>query len=71
MRFGVLGNVLLGLLVGIAVIFGDLIESGLKRSARVKDSGIAIPGRGGMLDSIDSLLFSAPLYYYLFLAISR
>ena len=71
MRFGVLGNILLGLLVGVAVILGDLIESGLKRSARVKDSGIAIPGRGGMLDSIDSILFSAPLFYYFFAVISR
>ncbi len=51
------------LVVGVSVILGDLVESGLKRSARVKDSGIIIPGRGGLLDSIDSMLLSAPLFY--------
>ena len=54
-----------GILVGICVIFGDLIGSALKRSAQVKDSGTIIPGRGGILDSIDSVLFSAPAYFLL------
>jgi phosphatidate cytidylyltransferase len=53
----------LGLLVGAAAICGDLFESSLKRSASIKDSGSAIPGRGGCLDSFDSLLFSAPIFY--------
>jgi phosphatidate cytidylyltransferase len=53
----------LGLLVGAAVIFGDLFESSLKRSAGIKDSGSAVPGRGGFLDSFDSLLLSAPVFY--------
>jgi len=51
--------------VGIAVIAGDLAVSILKRSAGVKDSGKIIPGRGGMLDSIDSVVFAAPVFYLL------
>jgi len=51
--------------VGIVGIVGDLVESGLKRSAGVKDSGVIIPGRGGILDSVDSLLLAAPLFYVL------
>lgn len=65
--FGVPFNIALGLCTGVAVMLGDLLESGLKRSAGVKDSGIVIPGRGGMLDSVDSLILTAPLFYYFFL----
>jgi phosphatidate cytidylyltransferase len=48
--------------MGIAVILGDLVESALKRSSGVKDSSSIVPGRGGVLDSFDSLLFSAPVF---------
>lgn len=56
-----------GLLTGISVIIGDLFESSLKRSVGMKDSGSIVPGRGGFLDSFDSLLFASPA----FIAIAR
>lgn len=64
-------SVLLALLAGLAVILGDLVESGLKRSAGVKDSGVIIPGRGGILDSVDSMVLAAPLVYVFLLLAGR
>jgi phosphatidate cytidylyltransferase len=61
---------LFGAAVGAFTIAGDLVESALKRSAEVKDSGRIIPGRGGILDSIDSWLLTAPVFYFVFLIIS-
>jgi phosphatidate cytidylyltransferase len=58
--------ILLGAVLGLTSILGDLAESALKRSADVKDSGALIPGRGGLLDSIDSPLFNAPVFFYFF-----
>ncbi|HOE07664.1 MAG TPA: CDP-archaeol synthase [Treponemataceae bacterium] len=55
--------VILGLIASVSAIFGDLIESVLKRSAHYKDSGKVIPGRGGILDSIDSILLLSPVYF--------
>lgn len=54
----------LGLLLGFAAIIGDLAESIIKRSCDVKDSGALLPGIGGALDLIDSLLFTAPLLFF-------
>ncbi len=56
-----------GLLLGVVGQVGDLSESFLKRSAGAKDAGRLIPGHGGLLDRLDSLLFNVPaLYYWLY-----
>jgi phosphatidate cytidylyltransferase len=55
--------ILLGVLVGMAATLGDLAESLIKRQTHVKDSGQIMPGHGGMLDRIDSLLFAVIVVY--------
>jgi phosphatidate cytidylyltransferase len=64
-----LSGVILGLATGFAGTVGDLAESALKRSCGVKDSGALMPGRGGILDSIDSITFAAPVFYLLYNAL--
>jgi phosphatidate cytidylyltransferase len=54
---------ILGIVTGAAAILGDLAESAIKRSSGLKDSGSLIPGRGGVLDSIDSVTLAAPVFY--------
>jgi phosphatidate cytidylyltransferase len=53
-----------GVLLGVVGQVGDLAESVIKRSVGTKDTGGLIPGHGGMLDRIDSLLFNLPAFYY-------
>ncbi|MBQ9206563.1 MAG: CDP-archaeol synthase [Treponema sp.] len=54
----------LSFFIAFVAIIGDLVESVIKRSVEIKDSGTIIPGRGGVLDSIDSIVFVAPVYYF-------
>jgi len=61
----------LGILLGILAQVGDLAESVLKRDCEIKDSGTNLSGFGGMLDLIDSLLFTAPIFYFYIVVVMK
>ena len=60
-RFDMIHCILMSLLLAVAGVYGDLIESQWKRHYEVKDSGTLIPGHGGLLDRFDSALIAIPI----------
>jgi len=70
-RLDPLDCVILGVALGAVGIVGDLVESMLKRGAGVKDSASLVPGHGGLLDRVDSLLYSGPVLYYYYVYAMR
>ncbi len=67
---GLTGSLLIGIMLNVTAQAGDLVESLLKRSCGVKDSAALLPAHGGVLDLIDSLLFSFPAFFVVFVGLT-
>lgn len=55
-----------GLIISVGGFFGDLVFSGIKRDVGIKDYGSVLPGHGGLLDRLDSLLYTAPIFFHIY-----
>ena len=62
--FPVVWSALAGVAIAVSGFFGDITMSAVKRDVGIKDSSSLLPGQGGMLDRIDSLTFTAPVFFY-------